>query len=458
MNVILGAGLAGLSCSYFLGHENCLVLEQELHAGGHVHSEFREGFTWDQGPHVSFTKHEFVRRFLAESVEDDYLEYDVRVGNYYRGHWIDHPAQCALHQVPEPLRGQCLQSFLQTREQADETPPAHYQQWLDSAFGPIFAGAFAEKYTLKYWTVAAREMDTAWLGNRVYRPPVEDVVEGYHAPLQQSRHYILKVRYPRRGGYNAYARRLSHRCRIAYGAQVCRVDLRARRVWTADGRQYGYDRLINTLPLPLFVNLCADVPLAVREAAAALLCTQVVLVDTYARQQPLRRENWFYVYDEEKVSTRVHATELLSPNNAPAGWTGLQTEVYFSRRRPLPMDPAQVGARVVEELVEMGLIDADIWGHAGGCGQHLRLVPWANPVFTLETASALEEIWRWMEPFGLMREDEDTAPLRQWPEEAALACGSVPGALCMAGRYGQWKYFWSDDCILRGRDLARRIG
>lgn len=116
MNLILGAGLAGLSASYHLGHEKCLILEKNLHAFGHLHADFRDGFTWDQGPHVSFTKHEYVKNLFAKSVEGDFDEYEVKTANYYRGSWIDHPAQSSLYQVPEPLRSECLNAFLASRE------------------------------------------------------------------------------------------------------------------------------------------------------------------------------------------------------------------------------------------------------------------------------------------------------------------------------------------------------
>jgi len=53
---ILGAGLAGLSCSYHIGHQNCLIFEQKSHVGGHIYSHPIGGFTWDEGPHVSFTE------------------------------------------------------------------------------------------------------------------------------------------------------------------------------------------------------------------------------------------------------------------------------------------------------------------------------------------------------------------------------------------------------------------
>jgi len=113
--LILGAGLAGLSASYHIGHDKCLILEKHLHNCGHLHSETREGFTWDQGPHVSFTKSDYVRDLFAKSVLGEFDEYEVKIANYYQGHWINHPAQSNLYQVPEPLRSRCLESFLQTR-------------------------------------------------------------------------------------------------------------------------------------------------------------------------------------------------------------------------------------------------------------------------------------------------------------------------------------------------------
>jgi hypothetical protein len=49
MIIILGAGLSGLSCSFHIGHAHCMLLQKNGHAFGHIHSEIREGFTWDQG-------------------------------------------------------------------------------------------------------------------------------------------------------------------------------------------------------------------------------------------------------------------------------------------------------------------------------------------------------------------------------------------------------------------------
>ncbi|MBL8516651.1 MAG: NAD(P)-binding protein [Betaproteobacteria bacterium] len=47
--VILGAGVAGLSCSYHIGHERCLILEARPHWGGHAANIERnvERARWD---------------------------------------------------------------------------------------------------------------------------------------------------------------------------------------------------------------------------------------------------------------------------------------------------------------------------------------------------------------------------------------------------------------------------
>lgn len=451
MTLILGAGLAGLSVSWHLGHENCLLLEQRPHAFGHIHSRQRDGFTWDEGPHVSFTKHEYVRQLFARSVGGKFEEFEVRAGNYFRGSWIDHPAQTSLHQLPEPLRSECLESFLATRRSAGlAPPPRHYAEWLEQAFGPRFAQTLPAAYTRKYWTVPADELTTAWTGPRVLNPSVEDVVAGAKGPLDRSRYYITRVRYPSLGGYESFARELGRGARIEFGAEVTGIDLVERKVRTSSGAEFGFSRLVNTLPLPAFVRTCAQATCQVLEAAEALACTRLLLVNATAPHLARRPETWFYVYDEEKLATRVNFTEHLSPSNAPRGTTGVQTEVYFSRHSPQNEPAPAIAAKVVRELVEIGVIDRDDL-ERGRVASRVIDVPWANVIFNHDREAALELILGWLEQFGLARESDELLPGCDWDARPA----SAPGAICLAGRFGQWKYFWTDDCVLRGRALAR---
>ncbi len=86
---ILGAGISGLATSYHVGHEKCVIYEAKPYYGGNIYSEFRNGFTWDFGPHVSYTNDEYVRRVFTESVKGAFEEYATCVSNYFQGDWIE---------------------------------------------------------------------------------------------------------------------------------------------------------------------------------------------------------------------------------------------------------------------------------------------------------------------------------------------------------------------------------
>lgn len=451
--VILGGGLAGISSSFHVGHERCMVLEKELRPFGHIAAERRDGYTWDPGPHVSFTKSSYVRDLFAESVKGEFDEYEVRTANYHHGHWIDHPAQSALYQVPEPLRSACVDSFLAARRDEDSGIPADYASWLERAFGAVFARAFSEPYTRKYWTRDARDLTVEWLGSRVFYPSIDDVVNGSKGPLGRQTHYITKVRYPRTGGFEAFAASMFEGCDVRYGTEVTAIDLRARKVYTVNGQAIEYETLINTLPLPAFIGMCVGAPEAVLDAARALSCSQLLLVNVRAPHPTARPENWIYVYDEDKLATRIHCTEKLTPANAPPQTTGVQVEVYFSRHRPLPATPQEVAARVRDELREMGLVQAE----DSRVQHHLRYAPWANVIFDHDTRPALNAIWSWLEHFGLRREADDLSATTDWAAKDWSAAPGEANSIVFAGRFGQWKYFWTDDCVLRGRELGTRL-
>ena len=137
--LILGGGLAGIACSYYIGHQRCYVVEKSDYLGGHIHSYDKNGFTWDEGPHVSFTNHPIAKAEFAASCEQDYLEYPVQATNYYKSRWIPHPAQSNLYAADEQTRAACLEEFLQSRAAATpEATPADYGEWTQLAFGPGF--------------------------------------------------------------------------------------------------------------------------------------------------------------------------------------------------------------------------------------------------------------------------------------------------------------------------------
>lgn len=444
MIVILGAGLAGLSCSYHIGHENCIIFERNVYAGGHISSHHQNGFVWDEGPHVSFTKHHYVRELFEQSVKGAFLDYPVEVSNYFQGAWIPHPAQSNLYAVPEPYRSNCLSDFLKSRNASDkDNVPANYAEWLFQAFGESFARTFPTAYTRKYWTCDPRELTTDWVGQRVFLPDVDTVVNGYHAQPTASTHYISTVRYPSHGGFISFAAKLREGANIHFGYSVESIDFSERLITFANGKQYRYKKLINTLPLPELMRLAVNVPDDVKQAAKTLCCSSLLLINVTANHVAHKPYHWLYVYDEDKLSTRINHTELLSPNNAPTGKTGVQVEVYASPYKPFPTSHNAIAKTVVSELIEMGLIDQ-------AESVHTHYTPYANVIFNHARHEAQNAIFNWLERFGLQRAADDLAPMTDWNNIKPQQVGD----LNLAGRFGQWKYYWTDDCVMRGRALA----
>lgn len=449
MYSILGAGLAGISASFHLGHHNCEIFEKAKHAGGHIHSDFVNGFTWDEGPHVSFTKHPYVKELFEKSVGDQFLEYPVYPVNYFEGSWISHPAQSNLHAIPEPLRSKCLEDFLSSRQLQSEVCANNYKEWLDLAFGSTFSNTFPSAYTEKYWTVPPSQLSTEWIGERVFFPDVELVKRGYNGPLAFSTHYISSVRYPTHGGFKSFAQHQVDGASISFGMRVSRIDLHEKMLFFDNGHQQAFENLISTIPLPEFIS-CCEAPDEIKSAANMLCCSELLLINLEVDHPPLRNEHWLYVYDRDKYSTRINFTDLLSPNNAPSGKSGIQVEVYFSRYKEKNHPDEYYAEQVIDELILMGLVT----GRSAIANYHTKWVQYANVIFDHQYRKALDTIFGWLSSFGLVREYDDLSPLTDW--ECKAKDQTRLGSIVMCGRFGQWKYYWTDDCVLRAKFISKR--
>jgi protoporphyrinogen oxidase len=448
MVVILGAGLAGLSSSYHMNHK-CLIFEKKDHCGGHIFSQEINGFVWDEGPHISFTKHQYIKDLFYKSVEGKLLEFPVSPTNYYKGHWIPHPAQVNLHAIPEPMRSSCLNDFLSSREKKND-PPVNYKEWLQMAFGDKFTEEFPGKYTIKYWTTEAENLTTDWVGERVFYPKVEDVKSGFYKEQGSSSHYITTVRYPKTGGYFSFADLLKKDAVIKYNSEVIKVDLENKKLEFADGTIQEYSTLINTIPLPEFIKK-TNAPSEIQVAAEQLSCSELLLINLVVDHDCLINSHWLYVYDLEKYSTRINFTNLLSPENGVNGKCGIQIEVYFSKYRLQTESLSFIVDKVCNEMVEMGLVKSiDSIEEV-----NTKKIKYANVIFDHSRKKALDKIFNYLSNYGLKRESDDLDPMTDW--DVKLKEKEQFGNLIMAGRFGQWKYYWTDDCTLRGLYISENL-
>src|SRR5262245_58567904 len=148
---VLGAGMAGLAAAQRARRLGCRVdlYEKNAYVGGHACSSQVEGFTFDESPHISFTKRPEVQELFAAAVGGRYLNVDCRVTNYWKGHWVRHPAQCNLYGLPVDVVQRCLVDIVKAQYEND-APVTNYAEWCYKGLGRTFSEEFTFRYTRKY--------------------------------------------------------------------------------------------------------------------------------------------------------------------------------------------------------------------------------------------------------------------------------------------------------------------
>ena len=423
--VVLGTGMAGFGASFRLNAEGIrpVVYDKNSYYGGHTAS-FRDeqGFLFDLGPHISFTKDSRIQDLFAGYVEQKYESVQINLNNYWRGIRITHPVQLHLNALPRDLIVEIVADFV--KEHSVERKIVNYEDWLIASFGRKFAELFPMTYTRKYHLTSASNMTTDWLGPRMYRPSIEELVRGALAPWTPELHYITHFRYPSNGGFTSYLRDLPNIADIKLGHELTAVDPTRKTLSFSNGFQTTYDALVSSVPLPELLPMIAGAPRDIVEASQRLACSTCVLVNVGVDRADLSQSQMTYFYDEDICFTRISFPHMLSPTNAPPGCGSIQAEVYFSAKyRPLAQAPQELIEPVIADLRRTGIIRED----DKILTRHARLVRHANVIFDLDRIVALEAVHGYLNEIGI--------------------------AYC--GRYGDWGYMWTDESFLSGERAAQ---
>lgn len=416
--IILGAGISGLGAAYSLRQkgETPLVLEKNETYGGLCGCFTIDGFTFDRFVHLSFAKDERVLNIFNTSAKR-IITHIPNPYNIYNRKWIKHPAQNNLYPLSAEEKSLIINDFLSRPNNVETDKIDNYEQWLRIQFGNYFAEHFPMKYTKKYWMSEAKELETRWVGQRIYQPSVEEVIKGSQTADTPVTYYAKEMRYPASGGYRQFFSLLAEGTDIRYGKEVTNIDTTKKTVKTSDNTTYHFTRLISTLPLNLYPSLMPGMPEDIKEAARKLKATSGYHVSIALKTKDIPPYLWWYIYDEDILAARVYSPSLKSPNNAPEGCSSLQMEVYCAENA---FTEQELKERTVGKLIEMGIIkEEDI------LFTHIGFEAYANVIF-----------------------DKNIYVCREKVRKYLISQGIEP-----IGRFGEWGYLWSDQSLLSGLNV-----
>lgn len=418
-NLILGGGIAGLAAAHRFAEagEPATVYEAAGEAGGLLAGFEVEGFRFDNGVHLSFATEPEVRSVFDRT---PYLDHPAESVCWEAGRWLKHPVQNNLFPLSPAEKAELIAGLAD----APDEEPATYEDWLVGQYGRPIAERFPLRYTEKYWTVPARALGVDWIGKRMRRADLKEVLFGAMTAETPSTYYISEMRYPREGGYGAFIRPLVEAADVRLGERATALDPVARTVTFAGGATLGYERLVSSIPLPALAEITPSLPDDLRADARSLFATRMDVISIGLSKANITPSLWFYIYDEDVWAARVYSPSEKSPANAPAGCGSLQFEIYSSVKAPQRHTPAEMIENCLRALETMGLA-----ARGDVLFAHHKHVPYANVVFDLGMEARRDRVLAWFAAHGV----------------------------ATAGRFGEWAYLWSNQSFMSGYRAAERV-
>lgn len=418
--VILGAGISGVSAAYHaqqLGM-TAVVYEAAPRAGGLLDNFTIDGFRFDNAIHLSFATEPEVREIFDRT---PYFAHPAVSWCWDESVWLKHPVQNNMFHLPVDERVELIAGLVERPNQEIAT----YRDWLIYQYGEAIALRWPLPYTEKYWTVSAEDLGVSWIGNRVRRANIREVLYGAFTSETPNHYYATEMRYPKSGGYRAFIEPMITQVDIRCDYRATDIYLAKKQIRFANGELESFDKLINTIPLPVLINIIDEVPDDVRNAAAALFATSVDLISVAFRKADVQPHLWFYIYDKDILAARAYCPSIKSPDNTPAGCSSLQFEIYSSSRKPQIHSPEEMKANTMMGLKKMGLIE----GEDEVIFMHHKQLPWGNVVFDLGMEDRRDFVLKWLEQAGIVA----------------------------AGRFGEWAYHWSNQAFMSGLKAANQV-
>ncbi len=426
--VIIGAGLAGLSCAFHLRRPR-LLLEASATVGGVARSVERGGFTFDITGHWLHLRDARMRELVHSLLGSTLQRISRRASIYSHGRLTPYPFQANTYGLPAPVAADCLLGYFAAREKAargEHPEPTSFEDFIRQRMGDGIARHFMIPYNTKLWTVPPAQMDWRWCERFVPTPSAQEVVYGALLPTGSGQRlgYNATFSYPRAGGIGQLALALAARldCELHLSTPVEAVDWAGRRVRLGDGRWVAYRRLLSTMPLDDLVAKLIDAPAAIREAGAALRATSVTYWDIGVRgAAPADSPHWVYFAEPEFPFYRVGIPSAVMPSLAPSGHRSLCAEVSHPRGEH---------AHASREEVLVGL------RHAGLLG--VEEEPVLLEKSTIDCAYVIMD-----HHFDMARRR-----LLDWLNSQSIES---------FGRYGAWTYDSMEGAMLQGREVAERL-
>jgi len=403
--LIVGAGLSGISLARFL-QKDFLLVEKESDFGGLTRSVSTSGFTFDYAGHFLHWRSPLIFSLAQKILRDDFQVVLRHSAIYEFDRYIPFPFQANLEFLPPDIHRIC-QAGLPSKQPARSTARS-FSEWAKRNFGPGIFRYFLRPYNEKLWKINLDKLSAEWC------PRFIPALRG-----KNKEGYNPQFIYPQRGGIFSLTKNLAKKIKIHTSCAVDKINWQKKYALLSSGQKIYYHYLVNTSPLPDFLNRFIDLPQAVRQAGQKLKANVVYCLNLGTEKVPF---DWHWLYFPEKKYPfyRLGVYSNIAPAMAPAGQSSIYIE--WSRRPEEKFDYRQQETIVGKILKQKKIIGPVL------VRQWLKINP-GYVIYDFYRRPALKIIEKFL----------------------------TENRIFSLGRYGKWQYSFMEEDILGAKKLAELL-
>ena len=414
-NLIIGAGLSGISCAYYLG-DDYLILEKDDTPGGYCRTIPNSEYVWDYAGHFyHFRTEKYKKLFMGLVDEDQIIRQKKNTKIFYKGKLVEYPFQTNIHELEKDEFIECLYDLYFRDEKAN------YDNFLDMLyvkFGKSITEKFLRPYNEKLYAVDLHKLDKDAMGRFFPYADFRQVMESMGNKAKET--YNDEFMYLKKGtGYfiDRFFEKIDEG-KVRLNTGVKKINRQEKFVETDEGDVIYYENLISSVPFNSFLKMLSEGEGDKKVEELSYNKVLVLNLGFDGSSPKYTKEHWVYFPDKSLNFYRIgFYNNILGQDKL-----SVYIEIGFSK------DVQEINVekeleKALEGMKRVGIID-----------EGLKLVD-KNILL--------------MDPAYVHIEEEDR--INQWMREFEK------DNIYMLGRYGRWTYNCMEDCIQLADDLACRL-
>ena len=330
---IIGAGPSGILAALFLDKKqfDYEILEAASHVGGLSSTIVEDGYTFDYGPHIMFSKNKEILDFMVKSLNNNVHTNKRNNKVFFKDRIVKYPFENDLKSLPIEDNFECLMGFIDNPYQKKFAKPKNLKQWLLKNFGKGISEKYLIPYNEKVWNVPVEKLSMYW-AERIPNPPREDIVKSSIGFETEGYLHQLYYQYPKKGGYQsiieAWAKKVDKPLFNFKVARINKLPDGKIEVIAEDGQKKVYDEIISTIPIHDLVKVSQfNIPDKIKTAVSKLIINPMYLVNFGVKSIDRNLYLAMYFPDKDFLVNRLSYPSTFSPNNVPVGHHSLQAEI-----------------------------------------------------------------------------------------------------------------------------------